>query len=267
MKNIKGNTALVTGGTSGIGWEFSQQLAAKGCNVLMVSIQKDLLDTLPAQLSAQYGVQSWGLYLDLVRDDAADELWNWCRQNNIEIDILVNNAGIFFVRELGPDSRDRAETMIKLHVMTPFRLVALFGQDMKQRHKGYIVNMSSLAAKMPIPGITNYSATKAFLMSFSKSMYYEMRLYGVGVTAVLPAAIATTLYRLQSRQMKFGVALGLIRTPQWLVRRSLRAMLHHRQVLRPTMMNFFLPLIIKMMPKLFITKLWKKYKDDPHFKF
>lgn len=81
--------------------------------------------------------------------------------------------------------------MLQLHVATPTRLMVLFGEAMKQRHRGFIVNMSSMTAQIPAPGITMYSATKAYLKSFSKSMYYEMRPYGVGVTTVLPAAVAT----------------------------------------------------------------------------
>ncbi|MBR4505352.1 MAG: SDR family NAD(P)-dependent oxidoreductase [Bacteroidales bacterium] len=65
MKDIKGYNALVTGGTSGMGWEYCQQLAALGCNVLMVSNQQQLLDTLPNELADKYGVHSWGLCIDL----------------------------------------------------------------------------------------------------------------------------------------------------------------------------------------------------------
>ena len=260
MKSIKGYNALVTGGTSGMGWEYCQQLAARGCNVLMVSIQRELLETLPYELSEKYGVQAWGLYMDLARNDAADEVLRWCQEQHLDIDILVNNAGMFFFAEINAETQQKALTMMQLHMYTPTRLVMLFGEAMKQRRKGYILNMSSMAAQLPTPGITVYAATKAYLKSFSKSMYFEMRPYGVGVTTVLPAAIATPLYRLKPSLMKFGVAIGVIHTPCWLVRRALRGMLRRRHVVKPGLMNYYLPVLIKLLPNWLETKIWNKFK-------
>lgn len=260
MKDIKGYNALVTGGTSGMGWEYCRQLAAMGCNVLMVSIQQELLATLPGKLAEEYGVKSWGLYMDLSKASAADEVWSWCQQQQLEIDILVNNAGIFFFHELDAATQPKALTMLQLHVYTPTRLVMLFGEAMKERHRGYIVNMSSMTAQLPTPGTTVYSATKAYLKSFSKSMYFELAPYGVGVTTVLPAAVATPLYRMSPRLMKLGVAVGLIRTPKSLVKRALRGMLHRRHVVKPGVTNYILPVLIKLLPNWLELKIWNKFK-------
>ncbi len=260
MKDIKGYNALVTGGTSGMGLEYCRQLAAKGCNVLMVSIQRELLETLPAELSKEYGVQAWGLYMDLAQDGAADAVWNYCRQQHLDIDILVNNAGMFFFHEIDAATQGKALTMLQLHVATPTRLTMLFGEAMKERRRGFIVNMSSMTAQIPAPGITMYAATKAYLKSFSKSLYFEMRPYGVGVTTVLPAAVATPLYRMSPRMMKLGVAVGLIRTPQSLVKRALRGMLRKRHVVKPGITNYLLPLLVKLLPAPLELTLWNKFK-------
>ena len=259
MKDIKGYNALVTGGTSGMGWEYCRQLAAKGCNVLMVSVQRELLETLPQTLTEQYGVQSWGLYADLSQESAADEVWNYCQERHLEVDILVNNAGMFFFHELDRATQEKALTMMRLHIVTPTRLMMLFGEAMKERRRGYIVNMSSMTAKLPTPGITMYSATKAYLKSFSKSLYFELAPYGVGVTTVLPAAVATPLYHIQPRLMKLGVAVGLIRTPQWLVKRALRGMLHKRHVVKPGVMNYCLPVLIKLLPNKLELMIWDSF--------
>lgn len=257
MKDIKGYNALVTGGTSGMGWEYCQQLAVRGCNIMMVSIQKELLDTLPNTLSERYGVNSWGLYMDLSKESAADEIWEYCQRQHIEIDILVNNAGMFFFNEIDKSTQDKALAMLGLHVSTPTRLMMLFGEAMKQRRKGFIINMSSMTAQLPTPGITMYAATKAYLKSYSKSLYFEMKPYNVGVTTILPAAIATPLYQIKTGLMKLGVALGLIRTPQWLVRRALRAMLRGRHVVKPGLTNYILPVLIKLLPNWIEVKIWQ----------
>ena len=260
MKDIREYNALVTGGTSGMGLEYCRQLAAMGCNILMVSIQNELLETLPKTLSADYGVKAWGLFMDLSKESAASEIWDYCQQQNLDIDILVNNAGMFFFHELDAATQGKALTMIQLHIMTPTRLVMLFGEAMKQRRRGYIVNMSSMTANLPTPGTTVYSATKAYLNSFSRSMYFEMRPYGVGVTTVLPAAVATPLYRMKPSMMKLGVAIGLIRTPQWLVRRALHGMLHRRHVVKPGVMNYLVPALIKLLPNSLEQKIWLKFR-------
>ncbi|MCR5821520.1 MAG: SDR family NAD(P)-dependent oxidoreductase [Bacteroidales bacterium] len=261
MKDIRGYNALVTGGTSGMGWEYCRQLAAMGCNVLMVSNQTELLATLPGRLAAEYGVTAWGLDADLALESAADEVWEFCRQQQLEIDILVNNAGMFFFHELDSATHDRALAMLRLHVVTPTRLTMLFGEAMKARRRGYIVNMSSMTANLPTPGITMYAATKAYLKSYSQSMYFELAPYGVGVTTVLPAAVATPLYRMSPRMMKLGVAVGLIRTPQSLVRKALRAMLRRRHMVKPGAMNRLLPVLIKMLPNRLELKIWNRLKS------
>ena len=160
--------------------------------------------------------------------------------------------------KLTPDYYSKAETLFKLHTITPTRLCLLFGNDMKQRGKGYIINVSSLAAKLPTPGITMYSATKAYLKSFSKSLYFEMRPYGVGVTTVLPGAIATPLYNLKPALMNIAVKIGLIKTPQWLVKRALRGMFRKKHYVKPGAMNYYLPVLLKLLPNNLETKIWKR---------
>ena len=252
--------ALITGGSSGMGLEYARQLAAKGYDLLLVSNQQEELDKAASALSKAYQVDVIGHFQDLATETAAEELYRFCQAENFQIDVLINNAGMFFFEELTTENQAKALTMMRLHIFTPTRLCILFGEAMKQRGSGYILNVSSMAAKLPCPGITTYSATKAYLKSFSKSMYYELRPYGVGLTVVCPAAIATPLYKLKPSLLKLGVKIGLIGTPQWLVRRALRGMFHKRRVVKPGFMNVYLPPLIAILPKRLVDKLWKKYK-------
>ena len=252
--------ALITGGSSGMGLEYARQLAAKGYDLLLVSNQQEELDKAASALSKAYQVDVIGHFQDLATETAAEELYQFCQAENLQIDVLINNAGMFFFEELTAENQAKALTMMRLHIFTPTRLCILFGEAMKQRGSGYILNVSSMAAKLPCPGITTYSATKAYLKSFSKSMYYELRPYGVGLTVVCPAAIDTPLYKLKPSLLKLGVKIGLIGTPQWLVRRALRGMFHKRRVVKPGFMNAYLPPLIAILPKRLVDKLWKKYK-------
>jgi len=253
--------ALITGGSSGMGLEYARQLAAKGYDLLLVSNQEEELAKAAEQLSQDYGVKVMGHYQNLAVETAAEELFSFCQTENLEIDILINNAGMFFFEELSTDNEAKALTMMRLHMFTPTRLCVLFGEEMKHHGHGFILNVSSMAAKLPCPGIAIYSATKAYLKSFGKSLYFEMRPYGVGVTTVCPAAIATPLYKLKPSLLKLGVNIGLIGTPQWLVRRALRRMFHKRRVVKPGLMNYYLPPLIAILPKWLVARLWQKFKD------
>ena len=252
--------ALVTGGSSGMGLQYARQLAEAGCNLLLVSNQEKELEKVSAELSSQFGVEVVSRFQDLAKDSAADELLAFCNDRHLEIDILINNAGMFFFEELTLENESKALTMMRLHTFTPTRLCILFGNEMKRRGHGFIIVVSSMAATFPVPGITVYSATKAFLKSFGKSLYFEMHPYGVGVTTVCPAAIATPLYKLDPKLMNLGVKLGLIGTPQWLVRKALKGMFRKKRVVKPGFMNIYLPPIIALLPKPLVNCLWKKFK-------
>ena len=250
--------ALITGGSSGMGLEFARQLAARGYDLVLVSNQEQALADAARELSGTVAVRT--RCQDLATATAADELFAWCRAQDLLPDVLVNDAGMFFFKELQVEDLDRVQAMINLHITTVTRICLLFGQAMKSRGSGYILNVSSMAARLPVPGITIYSATKAYLRSFGRSYSYELRPYGVGMTTVCPAAIATPLYRLDEKKMRFGVRIGVIRTPQWLVRRALRALFRGRRVVSPAFMNIYLPALIALLPGPLIAHLWKKFK-------
>ena len=252
--------ALVTGGSSGLGLQYASKLAEYGCNLLIVSNQENELSRISADLHQRFGVEVSFLFLDLAKESAAGDLYGFCQDRGLEVDILINDAGFFFFKELAQEDVAKAKSMLFLHTTTPTLLCILFGNEMKKRGHGFIINMSSMASQLPVPGITVYSATKAYLKSFSKSLYFEMRPYGVGVTTVCPGAIATPLYRLKSSLMDLGVKLGFIGTPEWLVGRALKGMFLRRRVVKPGFMNFFLPPLIAILPNHTVARLWRKFK-------
>lgn len=249
-------TALITGGSSGMGLEFARQLAAKGYDLVLVSNRQEELDAARESLNANVVTH----FQDLAKADAADELLAWCTKEGILPDIVINNAGMFFFKELEAADMDRVQAMVNLHVVTVTRICLLFGNAMKKRGSGRILNMASMAARIPAPGITVYSATKAYLRSFGRSLSYELKPYGVTVTTVCPAAIATPLYRLSEKWLNFGVKIRLIHTPRWLVKRALRGMFHGRRVVSPSAMNIWLPALIALLPGFIISALWKRFK-------
>lgn len=241
-------TALVTGASSGIGLEFARQLAAWGAALVMVSIDRDDLDRESARIATDYRVPVETLCMDLARPEAADELYQYCREKGLVIDILINNAGIFSFREVVHTAPAKIETMIQLHMGTVTRLSRLFATDMCQRHHGYLLNMSSLSCWTPYPGIALYTATKAYIRVFTRALAYELSDYGVHATVVCPGGVATGLYGLPPRLLKLGVKLGILMTPERLVRKALNALFHGKKQLIPGLFNRLLIPLASVMP-------------------
>lgn len=244
-----------------MGLSYARALAAKGYDLLLVSNREEELLAAREELCAAWPVKVTTRFQDLAAPDAADGLFAWCTEElGILPDVVINNAGMFFFKELNVEDLDRVQAMVNLHVATVTRSCILFGEAMKKRGSGYLLIMSSMAARIPAPGITVYSATKSYLKSFGRSLSYELKPYGVGVTTVCPAAIATPLYRLDPQKMQLGVRLGLIHTPEWLVRKALKALFKGRRVVCPSAMNVWLPAIIALLPGPLIARLWKRWK-------
>ena len=257
--------SLVTGASSGIGLQYATQLARDyHTDLLLVSNQEEELCKVAEALETQYKVKAIPHYADLSKQDAAEELYNYCHANNLVVDILINDAGVFFFNPYCETSMRRIELMLNLHITTVAKLCRLFGEDMiarqlteeeqsqticgKPRKKGYILNMSSMSAWMAMPGIQTYNATKAFIYNFSKSLWYELRPKGVNITVMTPGAVDTALFGLAPNLRKLAVNLTVSIPPEKLVKRALRSMFRGRKADMPGVINHLCTPLLKHTP-------------------
>lgn len=224
---MKERFALVTGASSGIGYEFARQLAQKGYPLIIVSNVDEIM-ACAAKLSEQYGVTVHGLVRNLGTPDAARELYDYCHQQGWAVEVLVNNAGVYHDKDILDDSEAFTQLIIHLHMTTPAMLCYLFGQDMRTRRKGYILNVCSVTSKMAAQRLGTYGGTKAFLAHYTRALHIELRKYGVHVTDVSPGAVDTGLYSIKPWMTKLGKCLGIIVSPETLARRGLCALFHGR---------------------------------------
>ena len=218
------NYALVTGASSGIGLEYARQLAALHYAILVVSNQREANEQVAASLSAEFQVEAIPLYADLSREGAARELYEYCRQRQLQVDVLVSNAGILHFGKLLHTDEEVIDRIMAIHCTTPMKLCRLFGADMAQRRQGHILLMSSMTAWTPLPTMSLYGSTKTLLKNFGQSLWYELKPEGVHVTTVFPSAVDTSFYEIDSRARRTLRALGLIISPQKLVKGALRAL-------------------------------------------
>jgi hypothetical protein len=219
---MKTHFAIVTGASSGMGLEFAKQLAQRGYNLLIVSNVPEIHEA-AKQIT---GVEVIALQMDLGQQTSARELYDYTQKNEIEVEVLVNNAGVYHDRDILDDSEGFTSLIMNLHMYTPAMLCYLFGQEMKARGKGYILNVCSVTSKMAAQRLGTYGGTKAFLSHFTRALHIELRKYGVHVTDVSPGAVDTGLYSIPPVFTKIGKCLGIIVSPQTLVRRALFALFH-----------------------------------------
>lgn len=244
----KNSYAIVTGASSGIGYQYARVLAEKGYNLLIISNVEDELQEKKQQLEQDFPIVVKALTRDLGIPEAAKELYDWCKIQNIEVEVLINNAGVYHDRDFLADSEAFNEMIINLHAFTPAMLCYYFGQDMVERHKGYILNMSSVTSEIAVQRLATYSATKAFLKNFSRALHIELFHKGVYVTAVRPGAVNTGLYNISNRATKIGMIIGYITTPEKLARRGIRALFNKRAQVTPGFLNHVLIFLVSLLP-------------------
>lgn len=250
--------ALVTGAGTGIGRSFALRLTTAGYDLVLVGQTTATLERVRDEIAAADATarrQVRILTMDLARTEASDELYAAVRAMGIDVDVLVNNAGIFSFRDILQTPPERIERMILLHDMTLSKNCLAFGRDMAARGRGWILNMSSFSIWMPFPGMALYTATKAYVRTFSVAFAKEMAERGVRVTAVCPAGVATDLYGLTPRWQRIGLRLGVLISADACARRALRALWRGRRTVVPDWWNrAFIPLC-KLLPMWLIRPL------------
>lgn len=239
--------ALVTGASSGIGYQYARILAEKGYNLIIVS-NEEAIEEKKQLLEQDYPVEVLALVRNLGTQEAAKELYDWCKDRQLEVEVLINNAGVYHDRDFLADSAAFNEMIINLHALTPAMLIYYFAPDMVERHKGYILNMSSVTSEIAVQRLATYSSTKAFLKNFSRSVHIELYHKGVYVTAVRPGAVDTGLYNISRTATKIGMIVGYITTPEKLARRGLRAMFNKRAQVTPGFLNHVLIFLVSLLP-------------------
>lgn len=242
------NYALVTGASSGCGYEYARILADKGYNLLIVS-NEDSIHEKASILRRDFPIDVVALVRDLGTHDAAKELYGYCEENKIHVEVLINNAGVYHDRDFLNDSEAFNQMILNLHMVTPAMLIYYFGQKMVEHGKGYVLNMCSITADIAVQRLSTYGGTKAFLQAFTRSVHVEMKDKGVFITNVTPGAINTGLYNLKPWATQIGLMLGYIVQPDYLARRGVNAMFRGRaKVSVPCVWNTILLLVVALVP-------------------
>jgi uncharacterized protein len=216
--------ALITGASAGIGAVFARELASRGYDLLLVARRQDRLAELAQELIDRHGHQVETLCQDLTANNSTEAVTNFVADR--PIDLLINNAGYGSYGEFTGIDRQTQLQMIQLNITALVDLTYQFLPGMKERGKGSIINVASIAAFQPMPYVAIYAATKAFVLSFSEALWAENAQTGVQILALCPGPTQTEFFQASgwpgydSSSQNYGQAT----TPEVVVQEALAAL-------------------------------------------
>ena len=248
MNYYKGKTILITGASSGIGEAFANTLDKLGAKLILTARSKDKLEQMVSSMNNAVSIPG-----DLSKKEFPQELYAKVNEMKLKVDILINNAGFGYSGKFLDNSMVNYNEMINLNICSLTHLTHLFMKDMIENKSGGIINISSLASFQPIPFFSIYAATKAFVTSFTLSLYEEYREKNIKILGVCPGYTKTNFNK--RAQMNSVPVAGYLMSSQEVVDQSLKAYKKGRFLIINGKVNRFAKLFTSLLPKKWSLKM------------
>lgn len=249
VSNRSGVYTLVTGASSGIGKEMARELAKRGNNLVLTARNEEKLQELAAEWNTLYKIHVHVVALDLMKKNAAESIYMWCKQRKLTIGTIINNAGAGLFGEFHTLNLEDQLNIITLNINSLVGITHYFIPDLKQLEKGYILNVASIAALYPLPYYSVYGATKAFVLSFSEALRHELRLSNITVRCLCPGDTDTDFFR-NARNTNLKKSLM---PPEQVAKAAVDSLYSNTPVIFPGNMK-----LISMIPRLLLKKIITK---------
>jgi short-subunit dehydrogenase len=195
---------LITGASSGIGEVLARRFAERGNDLILVARRADKLQQLADDLRSRHRIEADVIAMDLSTATAAADLVRRVAGRGLSVDILINNAGFGIHGPLVDADPELMEQQVALNCQAVVGLTTRFLPAMVERGRGVIINLSSVAAFQPVPKLAVYSATKAFVLTFTEALWGELRGTGVRALAVCPAPTDTPFFEIAGEAAASG---------------------------------------------------------------
>tara|TARA_A100000164_G_scaffold95442_1_gene82850 strand:- start:115 stop:891 length:777 start_codon:yes stop_codon:yes gene_type:complete len=249
--------SIVTGGASGLGFEFVKLLLIDKYNVVVIDNDKKELNNIKSKINFKHNKKIILMHKDLSNPDSSIEIFKELKNKNIEV--LINNAGFGLFGKFKDTNWKIERNMIMVHVMCTTEMTKLFLNNMIENKKGRILNMASLAAFQPGPLMSIYYSTKAFILHFSESIANELKGSGVSVTVLCPGQTRTNFQKkVSSREKKINFNFS---TAEEVAKYGYDAMMNGKTIAIPGIINKILSTIHRFIPRSFATKLMRKIQE------
>lgn len=234
---------LITGGSSGIGLEFARLYAAQKNSLILVGRSKQALTDVKQELITKFNCKNVRIIpLDLSKQGAAQTL----HKKVPDIDILINNAGVGDFGECVSISIEKVSAMLSLNIIAITELCMLYGKDFKNAKKGGVLNVASTAAFQPLPYLGAYSASKAYVLSFSLALAAELKEDNVTVTCLCPGTTKTNFFSAGGRA-EISSEQGLM-SPVRVAKLGKKGLEDRKLIVIPGRQNRFFALAAKLLP-------------------
>lgn len=248
MDNCK--IALITGASSGIGEAFAKALAAAGLDLILVARSEDKLRALAKQLAEVHSRRVEVVTADLGLAGSAQKVHAASEALGMPVDLLINNAGFGTAGSFAGNEPERERQEVLLNAAAVVDLAHAFLPGMLDRERGGIINVASMAAFQPLPYMTVYAATKAFVLSFSQGLREEVRRKGVKVLAVCPGPVDTPFFEATGNdRLRATVPKATMMSAEDVVAASIKAYNAGRSVVVPGIANKLLAAGTRLMPR------------------
>lgn len=251
-RDLLGKWAVVTGASSGLGADFADILAGRGCSLVLVARREERLLSLKSRLE-RADVKVLVLPLDLSQSDAPARLYAFTKDRNLTIDFLINNAGFGKTGPFIAGTWEYDERMLNLNVRAVHHLTKLFVTEMVARGEGRILNVASVAGFRPLGNFAAYAATKAYVLHLSEAIHAELAAMRVDVqvSALCPGLTRTEFFDAgkATRFMKWSMMDSLP-----VARAGIDLMLHGGAYVVPGWLNRFIIFLGRVLPRTWLTK-------------
>ncbi len=246
--------ALITGATSGIGYELAKCFARDGYDLVLVARDQAQLQRVAQELAGAHGVAARSSPADPARPEAAAELVEALARERLEIDVLVNNAGFGTYGPFANTDLTTQEEMIQVNLVALTQLTRRLLDGMLKRRHGKILNVASTAAFQPGPLMAVYYATKAYVLSFSEALASELQGSGVTVTALCPG-LTRTAFQQRAGIERTKLVRGRPMEADAVARIGYRALMRGTLVVVPGLGNRLLILAVRFVPRRMVTAI------------
>ncbi|HST05719.1 MAG TPA: SDR family oxidoreductase [Chloroflexia bacterium] len=248
-------TALITGASGGLGYEFARIFAREGYDLVLVARSEDKLNSIKRDLENKHGITVLVIVKDLSEPSAPQSIFDALVQSGTEVDVLVNNAGFTVFGLFAETDLGKELEMLNVNIVALTHLAKLFLLPMLERGHGRILNMASTAAFQPGPLMAAYYASKAYVLSFSEALAEELSDKGVTVTALCPGPTQTGFQKRGNLERSRLVAGRQIMSPRIVAQAGYRALMKGQRVVIPGFMNKAIAEGMRFLPRRLVTRV------------
>jgi len=248
-------TALITGASGGIGYEFAKLFACDGYNLVLVDKKGQKLAEIAEEFQQKYGILVKIIAKDLSIPISAEEIFTMLQQESIKVDFLVNNAGFGSYGFFHETDLTTELQMLQVHVVCVTHLTKLFLKDMVKQGYGKILNVASTAAFQPGPLMAVYFATKAYVLSFSEAIANELEGTGVTVTTLCPGPTASGFQYTAEMEKAKSASSWRIMDSETVAKMGYRGLMANKTVVIPGLRNKILATSVKFAGRKQVTKI------------